>query len=296
MSKQISELLKEATNGLLNEKTLNEIQTAFDSAVTERVKIHVEKALVEQDSQYTEKLEQLLEAVNVDHTEKLKKVVRAIDANNASKLQTVVKRYSRAINEQAKSFKNEMVDSVSRYLNLYLNKAVPTNTLNEAVYNRKAAIVLENLRKTLAIDTALMKESLRSAIIDGQKQISEKTSELTALKKETQVLKESAEKAKSALILEQKISNLPEKKRAYAKRVLEGKSVKFIQDNIDYTLSLFDKKEEDRLDALKEEAFEARTVKSDRVVLEESVDVQQQQHEEPTTPFLNSYMSELGRY
>ena len=54
MSKQISELLKEATNGLLNEKTLNEIQTAFEGAVNERVKIHVEKALVEQDSQYTE--------------------------------------------------------------------------------------------------------------------------------------------------------------------------------------------------------------------------------------------------
>lgn len=295
MSKQISELLKEATNGLLNEKTLNEIQTAFDSAVTERVKIHVEKALVEQDSQYTEKLEQLLEAINVDHTEKLKKVVRAIDANNATKLQMVAKRYSKALNEQAKSFKNSMVDNVDRYLNMYLGKVVPANTLNEAVYNRKAAIVLENLRKSLAIDSALMKKSLRDAILDGQKQIVEKNSELEALKKEAALLKESVERTQSALILEQKIATLPEKKKAYAKRVLEGKSAKFIKENIDYTLSLFDKKEEDRLDALKEEAFESRTVKSDRVILEESAPATQEE-ESVTTPFINTYMNELGRY
>ena len=294
MSKQISELLKEATNGLLNEKTLNEIQTAFDGAVTERVKIHVEKALVEQDSQYTEKLEQLLEAINVDHTDKLKKVVRAIDVNNVSKLQAVAKRYSQALNEQAKSFKNKMVDNVDRYLNMYLGKVIPTNTLHEAVYNRKAAIVLENLRKSLAVDSALMKKSLRDAILDGQKQISEKNSEVATLKQEAAMLKESVEKTQSALILEQKIATLPEKKKAYAKRVLEGKSAKFIKENIDYTLSLFDKKEEDRLDILKEEAFETRTVKSDRVVLEESAPFQQQ--EEEATPFLNSYMNELGRY
>ena len=295
MSKQISELLKEATNGLLNEKTLNEIQTAFDGAVTERVKIHVEKALVEQDSQYTEKLEQLLEAINVDHTEKLKKVVRAIDVNNVSKLQHVAKRYSQALNEQAKSFRNKMVDNVDRYLNMYLGKVIPTNTLNEAVYNRKAAIVLENLRKSLAIDSALMKKSLRDAILDGQKQISEKNSEVSALKQEAAVLRESVEKTQSALILEQKIATLPEKKKAYAKRVLEGKSAKFIKENIDYTLSLFDRKEEDRLDILKEEAYETRTVKSDRVIIEESAPTQQQE-EEAVTPFLNSYMNELGRY
>lgn len=296
MSKQISELLKEATNGLLNEKTLNEIQSAFDSAVSERVKIHVEKALVEQDSQYTEKLEQLLEAINVDHTEKLKKVVRAIDTNNFTKLQAVAKRYSKALNEQAKSFKNAMVNNVDRYLNLYLNKVVPTNTLNEAVYNRKAAIVLEKLRSSLAVDSALMKKSLREAILDGQKQISEKNSEVSALKQQLSVLQESVEKTNSALILEQKLATLPEKKKAYAKRVLEGKSAKFIKENIDYTLSLFDRKEEDRLDALKEEAFETRTVRSDRVVLEESAPVQQTEEESATTPFLNTYMNELGRY
>ena len=296
MSKQISELLKEATNGLLNEKTLNEIQSAFDGAVSERVKIHVEKALVEQDSQYTEKLEQLLEAINVDHTEKLKKVVRAIDTNNFSKLQAVAKRYSKALNEQAKSFKTAMVNNVDRYLNLYLNKVVPTNTLNEAVYNRKAAIVLEKLRSSLAVDSALMKKSLREAILDGQKQISEKNSEVSALKQQLSVLQESVEKTASALVLEQKLATLPEKKKAYAKRVLEGKSAKFIKENIDYTLSLFDRKEEDRLDALKEEAFETRTVRSDRVILEESAPAQQTEEESAATPFLNTYMNELGRY
>lgn len=294
--KEISQLLKEATNGLLTEETLNEIQTAFDGAVDERVKIHVEKALVEQDAQYSEKLEQLLEAVYVDHTSKLKKVVRAIDTNNAIKLQSVVKRYSHALNEQAKAFKNKMITNVSRYMDLYLNKVVPKNALNEAVRNKKATIILENLRNSLAVDTALMKKSLRDAVLDGQQQISEKTQSVEALKKEAAVLKESLEQTRSALLLEQKLATLPEKKKAYAKRVLSGKSAQFIKENVDYTLSLFDKREEDRLEQLTEEAYTTRTVKSDRVILEESAPAEQQQDEEVTTPFLNTYMNELGRY
>ena len=47
MAKEISNLLKEATQGILTEDTLNQIQEAFDHAVNERVKIHVEKALTE---------------------------------------------------------------------------------------------------------------------------------------------------------------------------------------------------------------------------------------------------------
>lgn len=294
--KEISQLLKEATNGLLTEETLNEIQTAFDGAVDERVKIHVEKALVEQDAQYSEKLEQLLEAVYLDHTSKLKKVVRAIDTNNAIKLQSVIKRYSHALNEQAKTFKSKMITNVSRYMDLYLDKVVPKTALNEAVRNKKATIILENLRNSLAVDTALMKKSLRDAVLDGQQQISEKTQSVEALKKEAAVLKESLEQTRSALLLEQKLAALPEKKKAYAKRVLSGKSAQFIKENVDYTLSIFDKREEDRLEQLTEEAYTTRTVKSDRVILEESAPAEQQQDEEVTTPFLNTYMNELGRY
>ena len=49
MSKNVSEILKEANKGILTEDTLKEIQNLFEGAVDEKVKIHVEKALIEQD-------------------------------------------------------------------------------------------------------------------------------------------------------------------------------------------------------------------------------------------------------
>jgi len=57
MSQDIKTLLKEATKDLLTEATLNTIQQSFDTAVGEKIKIHVEKALIEQDNDYANKLE-----------------------------------------------------------------------------------------------------------------------------------------------------------------------------------------------------------------------------------------------
>ena len=58
-----------------------------------------------------------------------------------------------------------------------------------------------------------------------------------------------------------------------------------IAENFDYTLKLFEKKEESRLESLKEQALED-TTKVDRVV-EEKVE---------TTVIDNPYMSELSKY
>ena len=74
--------------------------------------------------------------------------------------------------------------------------------------------------------------------------------------------------------------------------MLQGKSAQFILENIDYTLSLFDKKEEERLDILKEEAFEKRVVREQRVVVEEST----QQEPVATSGAVNNYLSELSKY
>jgi hypothetical protein len=292
---EISKLLKEATQGILTDETLSQIQEAFDGAVNERVKIHVEKALVEQDVEYTSKAEQLLEAIDSDHSKKLQRVVEAIDANNAAKLQMVVNHYQSIIKEQADQFKSDLVEKISDYIDIFIESKIPQKSINEAVKNQKARIILNNLRESLAINSALMNESLRDALIDGKKQIDETKKALDSAQEEAKTIRESFEKTKAALVLEQKTANLNPKKKEYALRVFEGKSPKFIVENIDYTLSLFDKKEEERLQTLKEEAFESRKVKSDRVVIEEDTEEKNLDSENNFT-HVNNYLNELGKY
>lgn len=294
MTKDIKPLLKEATQGLLSDESLNQIETAFTEAVNTKVQLNVESALDKQDTDYTSKLKELLVAIDEDHTKKLVNVVEAVDHNNTVKLKAVIRRYGKALTEDAKNLQEKLVDDVSIYLETYLNEVIPQDAVNAAVQNKKARIILKSLRESLAVDSALMSESIKEGILDGKQQIDEALKELETAKQQLAVLKESLATTQADLILEQKTALLPEKKKAYAKRVLAGKSPKFITENIDYTLSLFDKKDEERLENLKDEAFDSRIAKDD--VINEDVTDSDETINENVDPQLNSYLGELQRY
>ena len=127
----IKEKLKEATQGILTESTLNEIQNAFDVSVNEKVSLQIEQALVMQDAEYTSKLKDLLIAIDNDHGKKLQSVVESIDLNNARKLKTVVKKYNKIVTEQASKFKHNIVNKLSDYIELYIEEKIPRKQLSK---------------------------------------------------------------------------------------------------------------------------------------------------------------------
>ena len=279
---KVKNILPDQVKDLLTEDSLNTIETALQ----EKTSLLIETALINQDELYSQKLQQLMKAIDKDHTSKLKRVVEAVDISNARKLSTVVKRYEKEINKNAKSFKNTLVESISDYLEEYIDEAIPKNAIVEATKNKTALNVLTNLRRVLAVDAALMKESVKEAVQDGKTQLDTLNEHVTKLEKENKILKESYLKTKADLILEEKTSDLPDKKKEYIKKVLGDKTPKFIEENFDYTLRLFDKKEKEKISQLKDEAFSRRVVKTDapRVNLQES-----------TTKTINPYVDALQR-
>jgi len=294
MEKNISQVLKEATQDILTEDVLKEIEAAFEAQVNEKVTLHVEKALNEQDEDYAKKLENLLEAIDADHTAKLNKVVTALDADRASKLQTVVEKYEAALTAEAENFKSTLVEQVSNYLDLYLEEKLPVSEIQEAVNNKRANSVLNEIRNMLAVDMALAQESIRDAVVDGKTKIDEAASQLEVANKRVVSLTEELSKVKASLVLEQKVSALDEDKQKYMKKMLTNKSAKFIAENFDYTLGLYEKTEEERLNNLKNEAiFETVATTVDRPVIEESAE---QASSTEDAPMFNVYMSELGKY
>jgi hypothetical protein len=293
MINDITKTLKEATKDILTEDILKEIEAAFDSTVNERVQIHVEKALSEQDADYSSKLETLVEAIDADHTNKLKKVVQAVDADRTAKLKAVVEKYEAALNKEASTFKTTMVDQVSKYLDLYLNEKLPVETVNEAVKNKRALSLLEDLRKMLSVDMALANENIRDAVVDGKHKIDEAASQLEAANKQVTKLSEENKKVSSRLVLEEKISSLDDEKKTYMKKMLNGKSAEFIKENFDYTLKLFENTEEERLSNLKTEAVvESVATNVDRPIVEEASEPVRAEGDGA----FNLYMSELKKY
>lgn len=305
---QITDQLKKAASDVLSEETLGEIEAAFNESVQtkveELVQLRVEKALVEQDEEHAVKLEKLLEAIDNDHSSKLQRIVEALDKNHSQKLLALVEKFRNEIDSDAGTFKESVVDNISNYLDLYIEKHIPIEDIQEAVKNKHAVTVLENLRKALSIDNAVTNEHVREAVIDGKRQIEEAASKTQQLEEENRLLKENLQTKEAVLALDHLTEGLPVAKKRHMYKVLEGKSAEFIKENFQYTLDMFEKTEADKLDTLKEEATSTKKI-SDRPVTEKKQVVQEsvEQQIEQTTPgnmqdksLFNNYMGELGRW
>ena len=285
----IKQILSEATNGALNEEVLSEIENVFEQKINDRVEIHVEKALNEQDELYTEKLNELVQKIDEDHSLKLKRVVEAIDTDRSNKLKLVIEKYESALGGEAEGFQDQLIESISDYLDVYLEEKIPVESVQEAVKNTKAKKILEGLRNHLAVNSALEKESIKEAVMDGHNQINEASKKLESVAEENAVLKEELDTAKAGLVLEQKTTGLDKRTKQYVNKVMKGKDAEFIAENFDYTLKLFKKKESSRLETLKEEALSTRE-DVDRVIYEDT-------KQEVVSESVNSpYMDELSKY
>ena len=275
------QLLPESVKEVLTEESVQTIEEAIKDKVT----LAVEAALTSQDELYSEKLQELVQAIDKDHSSKLKRIVEAVDKNNADKLVKVIKKYEGELSGSAKEFKDTIVESISDYLEEYVDEAVPAAAILEATQNRTAMEVLTNLRKVLAVDSSLMSESVKEAVMDGKTQIDELASKLEKVERENALIKEAYNKTKADLLLEGRTAKLPAKKAEYMRKVLGDKTPKFIEENFEYTARLFDKKESERLEVIKEEAFTNRKVKAD-------APVQQLQEKKKVS---NPYLDELDR-
>ena len=303
----ITEQLKKVADDVLTEETFEAIEAAFNESVEakseELAQLRVEKALVEQDEEHAVKLEKLLEAIDADHTKKLHRVVGAIDKNHSQKLVSLVEKFRTELDSDAGLFKESLVDNISNYLDLYIEKNIPAQDIKEATKNNHAATILETLRHSLSIDNAMQTESVREAVIDGKQQIDEAKEKADLLEEKNRLLAELVQKQDSQLALEKLTDGLPSAKKRHMEKVLSGKSADFINENFQYTLDMFEKSEVEKLETLKEEATTGKKVR-DRAPVEkkevvvESVESQIAQ-EEPSNlqdnNLFNSYMGELGR-
>jgi len=267
MSQDISTILKEATKDLLSEDTLKAISEAVEKKAEDKATLAVEAALVQQDEEYSAKLEKVLEAIDADHTAKLTKIVsridevhakqfstalNKIDIDHSAKLQKLVKMYEGALKGSADEFKKTLVENVSSYLELYIDKAIPTQQIQEATMNTRSAKIIDEIKRLVSLDETFINESVKEALLDGKRQIDEANAKAASAAKSAQLLNEKVEKIETSLLLEKKTSNLPANKKSYMQRVLAEKSSKFINENFNYVLEMFDKREEENLEMLKE--------------------------------------------
>ena len=247
---KIKDLLNEDAVQVFSEASLDAIQNAFDK----KVELATEAALIAQDELYAKKLDKLIKTIDKDHTAKMKKIVEAVDQDRAQKLLQVVKKYERTLNEDAASYKKQLVGAVSAYLYEFLEESISTEDLAAAVKNKSALNVLNNLRNALSVGSAMMNESIQEAVIDGKSRIDALQSENETLKKNLQTLQESFNNVRVNALIEEKIAAMPTDKKSFIRKTLKDKSFDFVKENFEYVSRLFDKKEKEKIKNITEEA------------------------------------------
>lgn len=247
---KIKDLLNKDAVQVFSESSLDAIQDAFDK----KVELSTEAALIAQDELYAEKLDTLIKTIDKDHTAKMKKIVEAVDQDRAQKLLKVVKKYERTLNEDASSYKKQLVGAVSAYLDEFLEESISTEDLSTAVKNKSAMGVLSKLRNVLSVGSVMMNESIQEAVIDGKSQITSLQSENENLKQKLQQLGESYNNVRVNALIEEKISSMEDDKKSFIRKTLKDKSFEFIKENFDYVSRLFDKKEKEKIKNITEDA------------------------------------------
>lgn len=267
----------------LSDESVNAIQEALEA----KIDLAVEAALVEQDEVYATKLQSVMESLDKDRTIKMKKLMEAFDRDKTAKLVKVVKKYEREQQGDLVRFKRQLTESVSAYLEEFLNESIPAKDIEQAVKNKTAMNVLENLRRVFAIDSAVMKESVSDAIMQGKTELDSLRNENAELKKNLKLVLEEKNNTQVKLFLEGKTSKYPEAKKNFIKKALGDKSLSFIKENFDYTVRLFEKQEKKQLEVIKEEALQNRKHKPDFVKNQKVITEKVSNDVEENDPYLS---------
>lgn len=293
----ISAILKNIDESVLNEETATAIAEAFETAVNEKVSarigLEIEKSLNEQDEDHAVKLKNLIEAIDADHTSKLEKVVEAINVNHTGKLQKVVGFYQKALNEKAQSFSEKIVEEMSNYLDLYLDKIVPKEQLAEAVANTSARQQLEQIKKIVSFDPSSLNEDFKKVVINGKAKIDELNAKLNESYKENIELNEAVKNTKASLLIEQKTKGMSSSKKEFISKILSDKTPEYINENFNYVVDMFERNDRSASNNLVSAATAAAITKDAKVVRPAQTIVESAQSADPT---VNLYVEGLKSF
>jgi hypothetical protein len=298
-----TELLKESHANKISEidedhtEKLHRLVEAIDNDHTKKLRNLLESI----DSDHSSKLRQLVESIDTDHTIKLQQIVEAIDKKHAKMLRMVVEKYEKALKGRAVDFRDRVVEEVSNYLDLYLDKVVPVDQISEAVENIRSRKQLDEIRRIVGINEEFISEEVKSAIIDGKQTIDNLRSSVQEAAKENKKLQERAERAEAAMLLAEHTEGMPEAKRFYVTKMLKNKTPRYIKENLQYVSQMFDKEQEQDVNDAKEELIQERTRARrmidvpQEIITEQKISTNEIERSKPTGAGVSDYLIEMER-
>ena len=211
----------------------------------------------------------------------------------------MVEKYEGQLNEDAVGFQNRLVEEVSNYLDLYLDRNVPAEQISEAVANIKASRQIAQIRQIVGIDEEFIDTEIKEALVDGKKIIDSLRNELNETIKENAELNQKALKAEANLLIENKTADMSASKKQFVTKLLKNKPPQYIEENFSYVVDMFERESSAEIDEIKESVKQqfTRTPQIDRQVIEESVDnINNEVDRSDSSESVLGYLSEMKKF
>lgn len=280
-NQSVGDLIRESMGDVISPELAEKINTMFqeavDKQVAQKIQLTVENELDKQDATHAAELEKLLESVDSDHLEKTKKLLSAMDENYASKLVAYSKKMEKQINENAQEFQTALKESISNFLDSYIDKAIPMKTIEEAVQNTRSLRMIEQIKNVIGIDPAFVSRSVKSAVMEAKDHITDLENKVKELSESKSKLEEQLTETSQKLVLEQKTYGLPQEKRDFIMHRLGSRSVEEIEANYDYVCEMYDADQKEKRESARESAETSTKTVSQKIdkpreVVKESVE------------------------
>jgi len=154
---------------------------------------------------------------------------------------------------------------MSNYLDLYLDKVVPAEQLQEAVANTTAKHQLDQIKKIVSFNPAALNEDIKKVVLNSKAQIETLQSKLNESYQQNIQLNENIKNVKSALLLEQKTKGLPSSKKEFVVKILNDKSPEYIEENFNYVVEMFEREDRSISTTLANKAVSTAVTKDAKV-------------------------------
>lgn len=245
-TKNIADLLPEAITKHLSDESLSALKEEFEnlveSKVAERLAVATAAAEAALDEEVNKQTTELIHKIEEAHKIGLEKVVNHLNEKYESNVAKVRNYYKNQLGREALKFKNQLVESVSKYIDARVDKFIPYNEVKAAVKNDSAMKVLESFKQILSVNEATSNASIRSAIMEGHKMLQDAKSQAEqALNEKAAVQKQLDEMAES-YAFERNISQLDEDQKNFAIRMAKKAGVGYVNENMGYIFNLYEKK------------------------------------------------------
>lgn len=245
-NKNIADLLPEAISKAMSEESLSMLKEEFDrlveTKVAERISIATAAAEASLDEEVNKKCIELVNKIEEAHKIGLEKVYNYLTEKHNKQLHSVREYYKNQLGREALKFKNNLVESVSRYIDARVDKHIPYQDVKEAMKNTTAMKVLESFKGILNVSEATSNKQIRSAIMEGHEMLVNASKTADKLKSENVKLQNQLNEMADSYAFERNISQLDEDTKNFVIRLAKKSGVGYVNENMEYICNLYEKK------------------------------------------------------